>query len=175
MKISRTDAHDRFSFYQRQDFSIAECCQDLINKRPFGEHAFYIFAHARTLGLDEKVKLYSSGKYMTLDEVPEKTIIWQPRLTKPKCESNSMLFKAYPGSDNIKVIWILPPREFWDQFKKGKMIENETIAISIHDYEHDKARLEAKEEDDLSDEAIDQIYKEISRSIKKDGDVTGSH
>lgn len=175
MKINRLDAHDRFSFYQRQDFSIAECCQDLINKRPFGDHPFYIFAHARTIGLDEKVKLFSSGKYITLDEIPEKTIIWQPRLTKPKCESNSMLFKAYPGSDNIKVIWILPPREFWGQFKKGNMIENETIAISIYDYEHNKDRLEAKEEDDLPDEAINRIYLEISRSIKKDGDVSRSH
>lgn len=170
MKINRSDAHDRFSFYQKQDFNIADCCQSLINQRPFGDHHFYIFAHARTLGLDEKVKLYSSGQYITLADVPEKTIIWQPRLTKPKCEPNSMLFKAFPGSDNIKVIWILPPKEYWDQFKKGNMVENETIAISIYDYEHEKARLEAKEEDDLSDEEIDRIYKEISRSIKKDGD-----
>ena len=170
MKINILDAHDRLKHFTKQNFDIAECCQDLINKRPFGDHPFYIFAHARTIGLDEKVKLFSSGKYITLDEIPEKTIIWQPRLTKPRCESNSMLFKAYPGSDNIKVIWILPPREFWGQFKKGNMTENETIAISIYDYEHNKDRLEAKEEDDLPDEAIDRIYLEISRSIKKDGD-----
>lgn len=167
MKITRTDVHDRLSHFQKQEFNIADCCQDLINQRPFGDYPFYIFAHARTIGLDEKVKLYSSGRYLTLDEIPEKTIIWQPRLTKPRCESNSMLFKAYPGSDNIKVIWILPPKELWDQFKKGNMTENETVAISIYDYEHDKDRLEAKEEDDLSDEAIDRIYKEISQSIKK--------
>jgi hypothetical protein len=169
MKVSRGDAHDRFSFYQRQDFNIAECCQSLINQRPFGDHSFYIFAHARTLGLDEKVKLYSSGQYITLADVPEKTIIWQPRLTKPKCEPNSMLFKAYPGSDNIKVIWILPPKEYWDQFKKGNMTENETIFISIYDYEHSKDRLEAKEEDDLPDEAIDRIYKEICDAARKEG------
>lgn len=168
MKITRSDAHDRFKHFKNQHFNIAECCQDLIDQRPFGDYPFYIFAHARTLGLDEKIKLYSSGKYITLDEIPEKTIIWQPRLTKPKCESNSMLFKAYPGSDNIRVIWILPPKEYWDQFKKGNMVENETISISIYDYEHNKDRLEAKEEDDLSDETIDRIYHEISRSIKKD-------
>lgn len=171
MKVSRIDAHDRLLHYQKQNFNIAECCQDIINRRPFGDHPFYIFAHARTLGLDEKVQIYvaSPGRYETLAEIPEKTIIWQPRLTKPKCESNSMLFKAYPGSDNIKVIWILPPKELWNQFKKGNMTENETVAISIYDYEHNKDRLEAKEEDDLSDEAIDRIYKEISRAAKKDG------
>ena len=122
-------------------------------------------------GLDEKIKLYSSGKYVTLDQVPEKTIIWQPRLTKPKAQSNSMLFKAYPGSDNIKVIWILPPKELWEQFKKGNMTENETICTSIYDFEHNREQMEAKEEDDLSDEAIDRIYKEISSSIKKDSKI----
>jgi hypothetical protein len=167
MKITRTDAHDRFSFYQKQDFDIAACCQNLIDKRPFGDYPFYIFAHARTLGLDEKIKLYSSGKYATLDQVPEKTIIWQPRLTKPKAQTNSMLFKAYPGSDNIKVIWVIPPKELWEQFKKGNMTENETICISIHDFEHNRDQLEAKEYDDLPDETIDRIYREISSSIKE--------
>ena len=166
MKITRGDAHDRYSFFKQHDFDIAACCQNLIDQRPFGDHAFYIFAHARTIGLDEKIKLYSSGKYETLDKVPEKTIIWQPRLTKPSAQTNSMLFKAYPGSDNIKIIWIIPPKELWEQYKKGNMTENETIVVSIHDFENHRDRLEAKEEDDLSDEAINQIYKEISGSIK---------
>jgi len=167
MKISRTDAHDRFSYFQKQGFDIAECCQDLIDQRPFDDHPFYIFAHARTLGLDEKIKLYSTGKYETLDSVPEKTIIWQPRLTKPKAQSNSMLFKAYPGSDNIRILWIIPPRELWTQFKKGNMTENPTIWMSIHDFENNREQLEAKEDDDLPDEEIDRIYREISERAKK--------
>jgi hypothetical protein len=167
MKLTRSDAHDRFEYYKKHDFDIGACCQNLIDQRPFGHHAFYIFAHARTLGLDEKIKLYSSGKYETLDKVPEKTLIWQPRLTKPKAQTNSMLFKAYPGSDNIKIIWIIPPREMWDQYKKGNMTESETICISIYDFEHNRDRLEAREDDDLSDGAIDHIYEEISREARK--------
>lgn len=167
MKIDRKDAHDRFSFYKKQEFDIGACCQNLINQRPFGDHPFYIFAHARTIGLDEKLKLYSSGKYETLDKVPEKTIIWQPRLTKPKAETNSMLFKGYPGTEDVKIIWIIPARELWGQFKKGQMIENETISVSIYDFEHNREKLEAKEDDDLSDEAINQIYKEISIAGRK--------
>ncbi len=50
------------------------------------------------------------------------------------------------------------------------MTENETVSISIYDYEHNKDRLEAKEEDDLPDETIDRIYREISSSIKKGPD-----
>lgn len=164
MKIHRLDAHDRYQHFTKQSFDIAECCQDMINKRPFGEHPFYIFAHARTLGMDEKFKLFLSGQYKSLEDVPEKTLIWQPRLTKPRAQTNSMLFKAYPGSDNIKVIWIIPAEEMWGQYKKGLMTENQTVCESIHKYMNNRSELEEKEPDDLSDVAIDAIYREIARS-----------
>ena len=167
MKINRSDAHDRFTYFTKQGFDIGECCQDLINQRPFGDYPFYIFAHARTLGLDEKFKLFLTGKYTSMEQVPEKTLIWQPRLTKPKAQSNSMLFKAYPGSDNIKTIWIIPPPELWKQYEKGQMTQNETICQSIYDFKNDRERLETKEEDDLPDHVIDMIYREISVGIKK--------
>lgn len=150
MKINRLDAHDRFEHFTKQSFDISECCQDLINQRPFGEHPFYIFAHARTL-----------------EDGATKTLIWQPRLTKPKAQTNSMLFKAYPGTDKIKVIWMIPARELWEQYTKGKMTENKTISDSIHDFQNNRSKLEEKEDDDMKDEQIDQIYKEISRSAKK--------
>jgi hypothetical protein len=145
MKINRLDAHDRFTHFTKQGFDIGECCQDLINKRPFGDHAFYIFAHARTA-----------------EDGVTKNLIWQPRLTKPKAQTNSMLFKGYPGSDIIKVIWMIPDQALWDTFKKGQITENETILRSIHDYQHGRKRLEAKEDDDLSDTQIDLIYRDIS-------------
>jgi hypothetical protein len=168
MKVKRTDAHDRLQHFTSQQFDIGECCQDLINRRPFGHHPFYIFAHARTIGLDEKFTLFMSGKFKTMEEVPEKTIIWQPRLTKPSPQENSMLFKAYPGSDNVKVIWIIPPREMWDQYTKGQMMENKTICESIAMFKSDKKKLEEKEPDDMSDSQIDTIYKEISRNAQRD-------
>jgi hypothetical protein len=149
MKILRTDAHDRFEhFTKKEHFDIGECCQDLINKRPFGDHAFYIFAHTRT---DE-------------DGVT-KRLIWQPRLTRPKPQTNSMLFKGYPGSDNIKVIWMIPARELWNNFAPGQMTYNATINQSIHDFQHNRELLEQNEKDDLSDEVIDQIYRELSADI----------
>ncbi len=151
MKIDRLDAHDRYEYFTNQSFDIAECCQDLINKRPFGSHPFYIFAHARTE-----------------DDGVNKRLIWQPRLTKPKAQTNSMLFKAYPGTDLIKVIWMIPAREMWDQYTKGKLTQNQTISDSIYAFQHDRLRLEEKEDDDLSDEKVDAIYKEISfEAIRK--------
>ena len=166
MKINRLDAHDRFEYFTKQSFDISACCQNLINQRPFGDHAFYIFAHTRTFGIDERYRLLLSGQYASLAEVPEKTLIWQPRLTKPKAQSNSMLFKAYPGSDVIKVIWMLPAEELWDQFIKGKMMENKTICDSIHDFKKNRQKLEEREEDELTNKQIDAIYKEISRDAK---------
>ncbi len=149
MKLNILDAHDRYQHFTKQGFDIAECCQDIINKRPFGEHAFYIFAHARTD-----------------DDGVTKRLIWQPRLTKPKAQSNSMLFKVYPGKDTIKVIWMLPAQELWSQYEKGFVTENKTVSESIYNYKNHKEKLESKEPDDLQDWQIDDIYNDISRSIQ---------
>lgn len=149
MKVDILDAHDRYEHFTKQNFDISTCCQDLIDKRPFGNHSFYIFAHART------------------DEQPGvKRLIWQPRLTKPKAQTNSMLFKAYPGTDTVKVIWMIPARELWAEFEFGKLAQNITVVESIHQFRNNREKLEAKEKDDLPDEAIDAIYRDISLGAK---------
>jgi hypothetical protein len=150
VKINRLDAHDRYEHLTNQSFDIGECCQDLINQRPYGDHPFYIFAHARTE-----------------EDGATKRLIWQPRLTKPKAQTNSMLFKAYPGTDMVKVIWMIPARELWGQYKRGLVTENKTVCDSIHDFQNNREKLEKKENDDLTDEQIDAIYKEISANAQK--------
>lgn len=151
MKVNLLDASDRYQHFIKQDFDISACCQDLIDKRPFGNVPFYIFAHARTD--DDGIK---------------KRLIWQPRLTKPSAQSNSMLFKAYPGTDIVKILWILPPHEQWSQFKRGNLVENELVINSIHAYQKDKTRLEAPESDDLSDAQVAHIYEQISNQARYD-------
>jgi len=146
MKVNILDAHDRLKHLKKNDFDISACCQNLIDQRPFGEHPFYIFAHARTE-----------------DNGVDKRLIWQPRLTKPKAQTNSMLFKAYPGSDIVKVIWMIPAREMWEQYQKGNLTEHETVCISIDNFINHRQKLEAKEDDDLEDSQIDSIYREIKR------------
>lgn len=145
MKLNRLETHDRYEHFTKQSFNISECCQNLINQRPFGNHPFYIFAHARTD-----------------DDGVTKRLIWQPRLTKPKAQTNSMLFKAYPGTDTIKVIWMIPARELWDQYTKGKMLENKTVCDSIHAFQFNRETLEEREKDDLDDFLIDQIYRDLA-------------
>lgn len=150
IKLNPLDAHDRLLHFTKQNFSISECCQDLIDQRPFGNYPFYIFAHARTD-----------------DDGVTKRLIWDPRLTKPLAQTNSMLFKAYPGTDIIKIIWMIPAREMWGQYKKNMLTQNETICQSIHDFEHNRKALEAPEGDDLDDETINQIYLAISQEAKR--------
>jgi hypothetical protein len=167
MKLNILDAHDRLKHFAHQSDSISQCCQNLIDQRPFGEHPFYIFAHSRTLGMDEKLKLFSSGVYVSFNEVPEKTIVWQPRLTKPAAQSNSMLFKAYPGKDTIRIIWMIPDRALWHQYNRGNLTESQIVFESIDAFRNNKEKLEMKEDDDLSDERINAIYREISANAKK--------
>lgn len=145
-KVNTLDAHDRLlHFNKTQHLNISECCQDLVNKRPFGRHPFYIFAHART---------ENNGV--------DKRLIWQPRLTKPQAQTNSMLFKAYPGTDLIKIIWMLPDRAMWKQYEAGKMTESEMILNSINDFLYDRKKLEAPEPDDPTEAEMAKIYEEIS-------------
>jgi hypothetical protein len=147
MKLNILDAHDRYQHLTKQGFDIGECCQNLIDQKPFGNHPFYIFAHTRTE-----------------EDGATKRLIWQPRLTKPKAQTNSMLFKAYPGTDKVKVIWMIPDRALWGQYKRGLVTENQTVSESIYDFENNRKKLEDPESDDLSDHAIDLIYKEISKA-----------
>lgn len=149
-KLDKLETHDRYQHLTSQSFDIAECCQDLINQRPFGNHPFYIFAHARTE-----------------EDGATKRLIWQPRLTKPKAQTNSMLFKAYPGTDTIKIIWMIPAREIWKNFELGQLTENLTVLESIEAFKNDRAKLEAKEDDDLNDEQINAIYAELAKTANK--------
>src|SRR5215831_3730162 len=127
MKLNRLDTHDRLTQFTKQNFDIGECCQDLIDKRPFGEHPFYIYAHPRTE-----------------DDGVNKRMIWQPRLTKPKASPNSMLFKAYPGKNTIKIISMLPAGASREQLMKGHNMNNATSPSTMSSYIHKRKRLQEK-------------------------------
>jgi hypothetical protein len=149
MKLDRLETHDRFVHFTKQQFDIGECCQEVIKNRPaeWGNRPFYIFAHTRTD-----------------DDGVSQRLIWQPRLTRPKAQTNSMLFKAFPPGDTLKIIWIIPKRELWSNYAKGMMCENKTISDSIHDFQHNRQKLEQPDEDDLDDKAIESLYNAIARN-----------
>jgi hypothetical protein len=151
MKLNRLETHDRFVHFTKQDFDIGACCNEVIKNRPseFGDRPFYIFAHPRTD-----------------DDGVTQRLIWQPRLTRPKSQTNSMLFKAYPPTDVLKVIWIIPKRELWSNYSKGMICENKTISDSIYDFEHNRQKLDHPDPEDLDDKAVEALYQEIARNAR---------
>lgn len=175
MKVNILEAHDRLLEFRKQSDYISEGCMDCIRKRPeeFGSHPFYILAHKREIATDERIAVFNqacqesiiSGSpriYKNLAEVPTHRLIWSPRLTKPKAQENSMLFKYYPSVDQIRIIWIIPDKELWEQYIKDNLTENQIVCESIHDYKNNKNRLEASESDDLSEDRAKAIYTQIA-------------
>lgn len=153
MKLDRFETHDRFVHFTKQGFDIGECCQEVIKNRPaeFGNRPFYIFAHTRTD-----------------DDGIRQRLIWQPRLTRPKAQTNSMLFKAYPPGDTIRVIWLIPKRELWSSYGKGLICENKTVSDSIYDFQHNRKKLEQPDAEDLDDIAVNAIYQTMAMNIGKE-------
>lgn len=180
MKLNLFEAHDRLNFFKKdQEASIAKGVEDCMKinfdsifyqeRSPY----IYIFAHPRSLDLDERVAMFNHDlqmslsdifykrKYLKLENVPDKKMVWQPRLQKPAAQTNSYLFRAISNTDMVEPIWLLPPREMWPQYAKGKITENELVLWSVDMFINDRLKLEAKDCEDLSDERCKHILQEL--------------
>ncbi len=150
--VNRFETHDRLQEFGKQKDNITKGILDCIKNRPeqFKNHPFYIYSHVRTA-----------------DDGHTKRLIWQPRLKKPKAQTNSMLFKAYPPGDKIKVIWMIPDRDQWPAYKKGTMLHQQVVLDSIKAFQEDRLSLEKDEEDEVTEEMAQRIYREIAISHKQ--------
>ncbi|CAB4132438.1 hypothetical protein UFOVP255_14 [uncultured Caudovirales phage] len=145
-KADPLDVHDRLSFVkEQQSENIADVIKMFIKKDPFGGYPFYLFSHSR---------LHENGS--------STRVIWQPRLTKPKAQTNSMLFRLNPKKDDeVMVMWMIPEREKWHLYSKGSMFENPIVVESVESFQNDRQRLEAPEQDDLPDHTVQEILRNI--------------
>jgi hypothetical protein len=158
MKIERLEAHDRYlHLIQDQSEEVQQGADDCLRRNPLSlayqsrSHYIYIFGHARTA-----------------DDGVNKRLIWQPRLSKPKAEPNSYLFRACTGKDVLEVCWVLPPLEYWSQFKKGNVVQSNDVSWSINQYYHNRQALERPFEDDYSDDKCKAILLEIAREMDEE-------
>lgn len=156
MKINTLDAHDRLLHFKKdQSANLFQGVEDCLKRNPdclsMQEYFpyVYIFAHPRT---------HEDGV--------TKRMVWQPRLSKPAAQENSYLFRALSKTDLIEIIWLLPPREMWKQYEKGKVTASEDVLVSIKNYLHRREELEKPHKDDYSEETILSILKSIHRSQK---------
>jgi len=156
MKLNRLETHDRLEHFQKdQSLNIFQGADDCLHKNKDAVSMqeyfpyIYIFAHPRTA-----------------DDGVTKRMLWQPRLTKPKAQENSYLFRAISKTDIVEVVWLIPPREMWPQYEKGKMFESEDVMISIINYLNHREELEKPHKDDWSEERIQTQLKKIDTASK---------
>jgi len=155
MKINRLETHDRLQHLKKdQGLNLSQGCEDCLKRNSLSlslqHHSpyIYIFAHPRTA-----------------EDGVNKRMLWQPRLSRPSAQTNSYLFRAESHSDIVEVIWMIPPKELWDQYIKGNMMENETILWSINQYMNNRKGLEASHPEDLPEERQKYIYRAIRQNI----------
>ncbi len=156
MKLNRLETHDRLLHFKKdQALNLSQGFDDCLKRNPLSlalqdrSPYVYIYAHPRTA-----------------DDGVSKRMIFQPRLKKPvNAETNSYLCRAKSKTDELEVVWLLPPRETWAQFEKGKVTEDDNVMYSINMYMNDKKKLEEEDPEDLPDHTVRAIYTEIKNSL----------
>jgi hypothetical protein len=101
-------------------------------------------------------------------------MFWQPRLTKPEPQTNSYLFRATSHTDIIEVCWLLPPRELWAQYSKGKVTENQLVIWSVDQYINNRIELGRKHPEDLPEERAAKILKDLIDFVKWEKSLNAS-
>lgn len=151
MKVNILEAHDRKKhLIKDQSANVFQGAEDCLKKNPLSlaiqekSPYVYLFAHPRTA-----------------DDGVTKRLLWQPRLSVPEAQSNSYLFRALSHTDIIEVCWILPPKEMWGQYDKGKVTEDNWSYWSINMYQTNKKALEKPHPEDLPEEKARMIMRSI--------------
>jgi hypothetical protein len=156
-KTSKHEAHDRYLHLLKDQSEYVQKGADECLKKNSLSLAYqakssyiYIFGHARTH-----------------DDGFTKRLIWQPRLSKPTPEPNSYLFRAESNTDVMEVCWVLPPSEFWGQFKEGNVVDSDIVEWSIHMYKTRREDLAKPFPEDLSDPRAKEILLSIAREMEE--------
>ncbi len=151
LNLNRFEAHDRLLHVKKeQSVNVFQGAEDCLKKNPL------------SLAIQEKSPyLYIFGHARTGDDGYTKVLYWQPRLSRPTPQTNSYLFRAQSKTDIIEICWIIPPRELWDQYAKGKISYDETIEWSINQYRYMKKDLSMPHPDDMSEEQGQNIFKKV--------------
>lgn len=158
MKLDLFESHDRYQHLMNdQSINISQGAEDCLKQNPLSlalqRHSpyIYLFAHPRTA-----------------DDGFRKRMLWQPRLGKPKAQTNSYLFRAQSNSDIVEICWMLPPREMWTEYRKGNVTESNYVAWSIKMFQEKRPILENPFPDDLSEDKIRGIYMVVAAEMDEE-------
>ncbi len=64
----------------------------------------------------------------------------------------------------VELCWFIPPREQWDEYKKGNVTECAEVIWSIDMFVNHREQLELPFEDDISEERAKSIWIDIARA-----------
>lgn len=118
--------------------------QDLVSKRPFGDHKFYVFMFIKRV----------------CDISGQKKMFMYPRLTKPEPLPGTTLMRVDPNDPGTaKLIWTLPNENNFNLYAEGKMFSDPFVYDCIQKYLNNPRELMKREEGDLNDPEILEIYK----------------
>ncbi len=158
MKIERLETHDRLLHFKKdQEINIQKGVEDCLKRNPDAlalqdiSKYIYIYAHPRTA-----------------DDGVSKRMLWQPRLSRPEPQTNSYLFRVISKTDLVEICWLLPPRELWPQYSKGKVTANELVSWSIREFINNRISLGLPHPEDYSEETADYIYRNFLSNKRKE-------
>lgn len=178
MKLDHLETHDRYLEFMKTaemiDKGIEDCKRNLPDTITM---PFYIFAHKRTVEMDEKISIWNQEmlidpkyrRFKSFSDIPEKRIIYCPYPRRPKPQSNSWLVRTQKNTDTLELIWIIPEEELWDQFGKKMLLEDEFIFNCIQVFKNNPASLEYDQKE-LPIEKVDEFrmkIKECAEEIQK--------
>lgn len=136
---------------QNSERNYVECVQNLIASKPFGDRKFYIFSFVKRID----------------DESGKKVMYHQPRLTRPEPLPGTTLMKVDPKHpEEAIIVWTLPNQENFGLYKHGKMFADQFVSECIDKFLKNPNSLIQPDPDDLNDEQIRQVYKELKYEIK---------
>lgn len=170
MKLDLFDTHDLFLEFKKNTDLIYEGCMECLKNVPESiNFPFYVYAHSRQIGIDEKMAIIEDPTIPFSQKKADERLIWMPRVTKPRASPNSYLFLIVKRPDLVKICWFLPKEELWPMYDKGKMTYNEEILTSIQNYKYARNQLNEPDKDGPNEHealAFRRIYGEEAHRKK---------
>ena len=144
---------DNTEFWKtNSESSYVQCIQELIQSKPFGDRKFYIYSFVKRVDdLSGVKKMYH-----------------QPRLTRPEPLPGTTLKKVNPKyPEEATIIWTLPNEENFLLYSTGKMFADPFVYECIQNYINDRKSMIRPDPDDLADNEIRLVYKELADNAKR--------
>lgn len=147
--LTKNKIHENILFFKgNSEQGYCDMVQKIIASKPFGKYPFYIFQFVKRVD----------------DVTGEKKMYHYPRLTKPEPLPGTTLLKCNPENpEEVTIIWTLPNQENFGLYKSGKLFQDEFVYDCIQKYLKNPQELMKNDPDDLSDEKIMEIYREIKK------------